>query len=106
MATPESKIQLEIMRYLRKQGHLFWRFSPETYNATLGRHIKHEYVPSGLPDIMLVDKEQYGQLVGLEVKTKRGRASADQLVMQKRFHLNNARYEIVRSVEDVKALGL
>lgn len=106
MATPEGKIQLAIMQYLRKQGHLFWRFSPETYNATLGRHIKHEYVPSGLPDIMVVDKEAYGQLVGLEVKTPKGKPSAGQILMQRRFRLNNARYEIVRSVDDVKALGL
>lgn len=94
------------MQYLRKRKHLFWRFSPETYNATLGRHIKHEYVPSGLPDIMLVHKERYGQLWGLEVKTAKGRPSAAQLVMQKQFHLNNAEYHIVRSVDDVKALGL
>lgn len=98
----EGQIQLDIMRYLRKQGHLFWRFSPETYNASLGRHIKHEYVPSGLPDIMLVDN---GQLVGLEVKTPKGKPSAGQLIMQKRFQLNKARYEFVRSVEDVVALG-
>lgn len=104
--TPEGKIQLAIMQYLRKQGYLFWRFSPETYNANLGIHIKHEYVPSGLPDIMLVHKENYGQLWGLEVKTKRGRPSADQIVMQRRFHLNNAEYHVVRSVDDVKELGL
>jgi hypothetical protein len=94
------------MQYLRKQGHLFWRFSPETYNATLGRHIKHEYIPSGLPDIMLIDKENYGQLVGLEVKAPKGKPSADQLLMQKRFRLHNAEYHVVRSVDEVKELGL
>lgn len=105
-STPEAKIQLAIMQYLRKQGHLFWRFSPETYNAKLGIHVKHEYVPSGLPDIMLIQKEQYGQLWGLEVKGPKGKPSADQLLMQKRFHLSNAEYHIVRSVDDVKKLGL
>ncbi len=102
----ESQIQKEICQYLTKRGHLFWRFSPQTYNAKLGIHLKHEFIPSGLPDIMLIDREQYGQLVGLEVKTTKGKKSPAQLLMQKRFHLSNARYEFVTSVDDVKKLGL
>jgi len=78
----ESDIQLEIFRYLRSQGHLFWRFSPDTYIPTLGRYVKHEYIPSGLADIMVLHKRAF---IGLEVKKKRGRPSADQLLMQKRF---------------------
>ena len=97
MSTPEGKIQLAICRHLRAEGFLFWRFSPQTYNATLGRHIKHEYIPNGLPDIMVLTDDG---LVGLEVKGPRGKASADQLVMQRRFRSLGARYEVVRSVED------
>ena len=103
MATPEGKIQLAICRYLRSQGYLFWRFSPQTYNARLGIHLKHEYIPNGLPDIMVLKD---GLLTGLEVKTAKGKPSANQLLMQKRFRLNGAAYEIVRSVDDVKELGL
>lgn len=106
MSTPEGKLQLEIMKYLRKQGYLFWRFSPQTYNAKLGIHLKHEYIPSGLPDIMLIHKEKYGQLWGLEVKTEKGKPSPDQLLMQRLFALSNAEYHFVRSVEEVKKLGL
>lgn len=102
----EGEIQKDICHYLEKQGHLFWRFSPETYNAKLGIHLKHRFVPNGLPDIMLIDKEAYGQLVGLEVKQPKGKPSAGQVLMKRRFELNNARYEIVRSVDDVKKLGL
>ena len=102
----ENDIQRDICHYLRKRGLLFWRFSPETYNAKLGIHIKSEWIPNGLPDIMVINKEEYGQLWGLEVKTPKGKPSAHQLLMQKRFHLANARYEFVRSVEDVKKLGL
>lgn len=102
----EQDIQRDICHYLEKQGHLFWRFSPETYNAKLGIHIKHRFVPNGLPDIMVIDREQYGQLVGLEVKAPKGKKSAGQILMQKRFHLNNARYEFVTSTQDVKDLGL
>jgi len=98
----EQKVQLKICRYIRKQGHLFWRFSPETYNAKLGIHVKHEYIPSGLPDIMvLTDK-----LIGLEVKGPKGKASPNQLLMKKRFELLGHQYHVVRSVEDVQAVGL
>jgi hypothetical protein len=102
----EADIQKQICLHLEKRGHLFWRFSPETYNAKLGIHLKHRFVPNGLPDIMVVDREHYGMLFGLEVKTSKGRPSPGQLLMKKRFELNNARYEFVTSVEDVKALGL
>lgn len=102
----ESDIQREICHYLEKRNHLFWRFSPETYNAKLGIHIKHRFVANGLPDLMLINKEAYGQLVGLEVKAPKGKPSADQLMMQKRFRLHNAEYHVVRSVEEVKKLGL
>lgn len=103
----EADIQKDICLYLEKKGYLFWRFSPETYNAKLGIHLKHRFVPNGLPDIMLIHKERYGQLWGLEVKKpKGGRASANQLLMQRRFNLNNAEYHFVKSLDDVKKLGL
>jgi hypothetical protein len=103
----ENDIQRDICHYLRKQGHLFWRFSPETYKAKLGIHVKSEWLPNGLPDTMLINKEEYGQLWGLECKRpKGGKASPAQIIMKKRFELNNARYEFVTSVEDVKKLGL
>jgi hypothetical protein len=100
----ENDIQRDICHYLRKRGHLFWRFSPETYNAKLGIHIKSEWIPNGLPDIMVIDPED--GFIGLEVKTPKGKPSPGQILMQKRFRLANARYEFVRSVEDVKKLGL
>lgn len=74
-------------------------------NGYGGYRAQSKWSYSGLPDIMLIHKENYGQLVGLEVKTPKGRPSADQLLMQKRFRLANAEYHIVRSVDDVKKLG-
>jgi hypothetical protein len=104
--TPEGKVQLKIMQYLKSRGHLFWRNTPNTYDPKLGIYKSNPYVLKGVPDILLIDRENYGQLVGLEVKSDKGRPSADQLFMQKQFRLANARYEFVRSVEDVKKLDL
>jgi len=107
----EADIQRKICHYLEKQGYLFWRFSPETYNAKLGRHIKHRFVPNGLPDLMLIHPGEtkafpHHTFIGLEVKGPRGKASAAQVLMQKRFGVANAEYYIVKSVDEVKALGL
>jgi len=107
----ESDIQRDICHYLEKQQYLFWRFSPETFNAKLGIHIKHRFIPNGIADIIILhpgDTKQFPHpvCVGLEVKTQRGKPSADQLLMQRRFGLVNHEYHIVRSVEDVKNLGL
>ena len=102
MAKKESPIQLEIMRYLRQQGYLFWRFSPDTYVQSIGRYVKHEYVPNGLPDIMILVE---GKMIGIECKrSKGGRTSPDQLLMQKRFALLGHEYHVVKSVEEIKAI--
>ena len=101
MAKRESDIQLEILHYLRSQGLLFWRFSPDTYVQAIGRYVKHEYVPNGLPDIMVLVQ---GKMIGFEVKQSAGRPSADQLLMQKRFALLGHEYHIVRSLEEVRAI--
>lgn len=107
----EAKVQRDICHYLEKQGHLLWRFSPETYNAKLGIHLKHRFVPNGLPDVMVLhpgDTKEFPHpvMIGLEIKGPRGKASAGQVVMQKRWRLLNHVYEVVRSVDEVKALGL
>lgn len=109
--TPEGKIQLAIMQYLSKQGYLFWRNSPNTYDPKLGIYKSNPYVLKGLPDIVILHQGdtpafKYPVCIGLEVKTPKGKVSADQCLMQRRFGLANHEYHIVRSVDDVKKLGL
>lgn len=102
----ESDPKLAILKYLTKKGYLVWKHHKNTFNAKLGIRVSDPYIPNGMADILFIDPEAYGQLVGLEIKRpKGGRRSPDQLLMQKRFHTNNARYEFVKSVDDVKALG-
>ena len=103
----EEEPKLAILKYLKKKGYIVWRHHKNTYNAKAGVYFSDPYTPNGLPDIFCIDPKKYGQTIGLEVKRpKGGRPSPGQLLMQKRFHLANARYEFVRSVDDVKALGL
>lgn len=103
----EADPKLAILQYLTKKGYLCWKHHKNTFNGKLGIRTSDPYVPNGIADILLINKEEYGQLWGLEVKRPKGGVkSAGQILMQKRFHLNNARYEFVTSLEDVKKLGL
>lgn len=100
----EAKVQKDICHYLEKQGYLFWRFSPETYKAAIGKHVKHRFIPNGLPDIMLIHPER--GFIGCEVKGPRGKPSANQILMQKRFELLGCEYHVLRSVDDVVECGI
>ena len=88
MATPEGKIQAEILRYLRNRR--VWNFRA---NAGVG--------PSGLPDIIAIYK---GYFIGLEVKTETGRPTELQKLMQKSIQDAGGISEIVRSVAEVEAI--
>lgn len=100
----ENKPRVDICQYLNKQGHLFWRFEPTKYMPSIGRYIRTEFTPLGLPDIMVLRK---GKLCALETKRPSGgRKSSEQILKQKQFELLGHEYHFVTSVDDVKALDL
>lgn len=106
----ESKIQGNICKYLESKGHFFWRSNnTATYDKKLnnglgGYRSQGRYAQPGLPDIQVLSDG--GFVIFLEVKTPKGRQSADQKMFQKRCERIGAEYYIVRSVDDVKALSL
>ena len=98
--TLEKDIRKEICKYLEKEGYLFWRFEPTKYVPSIGRYIRSEFTPTGLPDIMVLVK---GKFIGLETKRPSGGVkSGDQILMKKRFQALGAEYYFVRSVDNVK----
>ena len=58
----------------------------------------------GVPDIILL-RHSTGQFVGLEVKTTEGVQSKEQKEFEKESKAAGAEYYIVRSIDDVQALG-
>lgn len=62
-----------------------------------------KYTPRGLPDIIVV---WGGMFIGLEVKTKIGKQSPDQKVFESLVKKHGGKYFVVRSIEDVQAIGL
>lgn len=106
----EIDIQNKICLYLEKKGYFFMRLNNtpvhdrKMNNGYGGYRSQGKWAAPGMSDILLLDKEKYGQAVFLEVKTNKTKQSPDQKLFEKRCLLNNCEYHIVRSVEDVKAL--
>lgn len=107
--TLESKIQGEICKYLEKKNYFFWRSNnapvfDKKLNSGYGAYrTQGRYSHVGLADICLLHE---GNFIALEVKSKKGRASADQKLFETRCKSNGGEYYIVRSVEDIKSIGL
>lgn len=62
-----------------------------------------KYTPRGVPDIIVV---RGGAFYGLEVKTPKGKQSPEQKEFQAMVESHGGHYHVVRSVDDVVAIGL
>jgi hypothetical protein len=102
MATPERLIAREILKHLRSKGVLCFRHEPHTYNHQLGMHISNPYDMKGVADIICVLPQ--GKVAFVEVKTKTGKQSADQVLFQKRVEALGAVYIVARSTADIKGI--
>jgi hypothetical protein len=97
----EGAIQAAILDYLRLKGRFFWRNNSGAFKTQHGSFIR--FGASGAPDIVgCVD----GKFVGLEVKTAKGRLSDDQQSFATALERAGGAYHVVRSIDDVIALGL
>jgi len=98
MATPEGKIQSAALRKLKAADVFCWRQNNTAiFDPRMNGYRAHNGL-KGVPDILAVIN---GQFVGIEVKTPKGRQSADQKLFEQRLERHGGRYFIVRSNEDV-----
>lgn len=105
--TPEGKIQSAILSHLTKRGVFAFRVNN---GATFDKHLNSGYggyrtqgkwAMAGLSDIIIVHN---GQFIGCEIKTPKGKLSADQLLFKRRLERVGGRYYVLRSVEGAKAM--
>lgn len=105
----ESDIQSSIIDYLQLRKHFMVRLNniPPVQKFSDGS-MRFRRMPkgsmNGLPDIMIIGDA--GFITFLEVKKTGGVQSPDQKKFQKLCEEKGAEYRIVRSVDDVKVLGL
>lgn len=86
----EIDLQRDIAAFLRGRGY--------AYNLPASR--VRSYMTRGWPDFTLAVN---GRAVGLEVKTDKGRTSAEQDAMHGAMRRNGWRVFVVRSLEDAEA---
>jgi hypothetical protein len=107
--TPEGAIQRAVCDYLalraKQTGYLFWRQNTApTFDVKTNRfRSMPKYSMRGVPDIILIDG---GHFIGLEVKAPKGVLSNDQRIFQRLLEAAGGSYHVVRSVDDLVALGL
>lgn len=109
----ESDIQAAIITYLQlleNKGKLWFtrlnNIPPVNKNVNgqvTGFRRLPRGVKKGIPDIEVI---MDGKLIGLEVKTPKGRQSEEQKNVEENFKKHNCEYHVVRSLEDaIKVIG-
>jgi hypothetical protein len=97
----ERDIQQSICEYLTARRHFFWRNNTGAAKLEGGRFIR--FGTPGSPDLIVV---HVGRPYFLEVKRPGTYQSPDQKTFQAAAEKAGALYAVVRSIDDVTALGL
>ena len=103
----EKDRQLQICEYLALRKHFFWRQNTAPTIQKTGDKFSFRRMPkysmTGVPDILVIFK---GNVYGLEVKREKTKQSEGQIIFEKGFVESGGIYVVVRTVEDIQALGL
>ena len=98
----ESRIQSEILVEINKRGHRLFRANAgRIQDARTGAWIK--LLPKGFPDTLGWRKED-GKFIAIEVKTNKGKLSADQQRFRDFALTQNIIYGVARSAEEALEL--
>ena len=102
----ESDILRAICDYLEIKHYFFWRANnTPVFDAKRGQFRAFpKYAIKGLPDIQIITDGGFS--VFLEVKQKGKYQSKDQKEFEKRCKEVGAEYHVVRSLDDMKEIGL
>lgn len=104
----ESNVQNSICEYLEGKRRCFFRLNNiPAFNRGVGGAVTMrrlpKFTPRGLPDIIVV---RAGMIYMLEVKTKTGKQSPEQKEIERWVKEHGGKYFVVRSIDDVQAIGL
>jgi hypothetical protein len=105
MTKLEKDVQSAILDYLAIKHYFFWR-SNNTPIFDSKRQIFRgmpKYALHGTPDIIVIHN---GKFIGLECKSDKGKQSESQIKFQKGCIDAGGTYAVVRSIDDVQAIGL
>ncbi len=99
----EKEIQLAICDYLALKRYFFYRSNNVPVWDQDHFRALPKYTPRGLPDIVVV---KGGKYIGLEVKQAKGVVSEAQAETGEQIIRAGGDWRVVRSLDDVMAMGL
>lgn len=101
----ETSIQSSICEYLARRRHFFHRVNQiPVYDSKRGAYRAWpKYSLKGFPDIIVM---WHGFPVFLEVKAPKGKQSPEQKEFEARCDEQGIEYHVVRSIDDVREIGL
>ena len=99
----ERQIEIQILEYLNLKGIFAWKVKTMGTFDPVAKKFRtpSKYYITGQPDISAIYQ---GKFIGIEVKSKTGKASRNQLAFLQRIRENGGIAIIARSVEDVIGL--
>ena len=98
MSTPESRVQLQIIHYIKSRGYVVGK--TKTMGVRRGRAFCFDpYTFRGFSDLVAFINNK---IYFIEVKSKVGKQSDDQIAFQKLVESAGLTYVLARSVEDVE----
>ena len=105
MKEKESDIVRAICDYLEYRRVFFWRQNTALNKSNDGWSFRRmpTHALKGVPDIIVIKAVQF---IGFKAKRGKGKLSLEQVAFRLRAEAAGARYYVVRSIDDVTAIGL
>lgn len=102
MSTPEQKVMKDVVKWLNSKK-IFWINikTMGTWDGKLGIYRQSPYTLRGTSDLLILYQ---AQPIFIELKTTKGKQSADQKLFQKMIENEGCEYHVVRKVEDLMSL--
>lgn len=102
----ETEIQKQVCEYLANKNHFFWRNNNTPIYDIRKKVFRAmpKYTMRGIADILVITDG--GFVVFLEIKTTKGRLSADQRAFRSKCEEVGAEYYIINNKDQLKDLGL
>ena len=104
----ERDIQKTILQYLELKKIFHWRNnSGSIFSQYKGKTRMIKLGTTGSPDIFVLQYSTHNcyhneiSIIGIEIKTKTGKQSLEQIVWQEEFEKVGGRYILARSLDDV-----
>jgi hypothetical protein len=101
-STPEQKVMKPVVKWLNDHG-IFWINikTMGTWDARLNAYRKSPYTMRGTSDLLVIHQSQP---IFIELKSFRGRQSADQKLFEKIIHNEGCEYYVVHNVKELQAI--